>query len=353
MKKLIATISLGIFIFLIIFFSLSTAKMNSIYIEKPFEKNLELSPKEINRFIINDTLWKENKIVFQYENADSESRYGSINLFNYLNESESELFSYKVNLDTNVQYINKLNDDRYYILYDSEFIIIDSNKKTTTKLSIKDFLENTNQWSLDRNNIAGISRDARYIITSAIDSKDKSKSIIVIDTIKKSIDTAIKNAELLPMIGDKENSLFMRIKSGDNYSLLKYNYVTGEYINIPNVFYYYISHDNKYLITIEGGTYAIREINEPQKVIKRFGYNKELFGEGAIFISNNYYIDTYSDGIKAYKLGDHVPIEIAKISGYKYFSVSPDKSSIIIYSFNPDNPLSGTLRSINIAPLLT
>lgn len=51
---------------------------------------------------------------------------------------------------------------------------------------------------------------------------------------------------------------------------LKYNYNTGEYINIPNVYHYYISNDNKYLITIKGGTYTVREIKDPQKVLRRY-----------------------------------------------------------------------------------
>ncbi|KTE89079.1 hypothetical protein AT727_13720 [Desulfitobacterium hafniense] len=87
-------------------------------------------------------------------------------------------------------------------------------------------------------------------------------------------------------------------------------------------------------------------------MIKRFGYNKDLFGEGAIFISNKYYIDTYSDSISAFELGKHNPIEIAKISGNKYLSLSPDKSYIIIYNFDIEEPLFGSLRRINIYELL-
>ncbi|UWG95937.1 hypothetical protein LPY66_13595 [Dehalobacter sp. DCM] len=352
MKKRISIIFPMIFVILIIIFSLSIETKNNIYIEKPINLSSELSEKEINRFMINDILWNDNIIIFQYENSNSESKYGSINIYNYLNDSQSELYSFKANINTNVHYINKLNDEKFYILSDSDIIIIDSNTKRTTKININDFLENT-QWSyVDENKIAGISSNARYIVTNVIDNKNKSSNIIIIDSTKNSIDTAINKAELLSVKEDKVNNLFMLIKSENNFSLLKYNYATGEYINIPNVYYYYISHDNKYIITIEGGTYVIREINDPQKVIKRFGYNTELFGKGAVFVSNNYYIDSFPDGIKAYKLGTHEPIEIAKISGNIYFSVSPDKSSIIIYNFDQDDPLSGTLRSIDISNLL-
>jgi len=350
-KKLIGIISFITIIVVVVFF-LGIENKDNIYIEKPIEKSLKILPKEITRFSVEDIIWQENKIIFLYENLNSESKHKSINVYDYHNQTQSELYSCNVNIDTNVQYINVLNDGRFCILCNSEIIEIDLNRGTSDRIDLNDILKDT-QWSLYKeNSILGISSNARYIVINALDSESKSKNTIVIDTVKKSIDTAIKNAELLPVIEDKLNTLFMIIKSGTSYSLLKYNYNTGEYINIPNVYHYYISNDNKYLITIEGGTYTVRAIQDPQKVLKRFGYNKELFGEEAIFISDNYFIDAYSDGIRAYKLDTHEPIDIAKINGNKYFSVSPDNSSIIIYNFDQDDPLSGTLRSIDISNLL-
>lgn len=350
-KKLIGIISFIIIIVVFVFF-LGRENKDNIYIEKPFENSLEILPKGITGFSVEDIVWQKNEIIFQYKSSNYESKYKGINVYNYRDQTHSELYSCNVNIDPNVQYINVLNDGKFCILCNSDIIEIDLNRKASEKIDLNHILKGT-QLSFDKeNSILGISSNARYIVINALDSESKSKNTIVIDTVKKSIDSAIKNAELLPVIEDKLNTLFMIIKSGTSYSLLKYNYNTGEYINIPNVYHYYISNDNKYLITIEGGTYTVREIEDPQKVLKRFGYNKELFGEEAIFISDNYFIDAYSGGIRAYKLGTHEPIDIAKINGNKYFSVSPDNSSIIIYNFDQDDPLSGTLRNINISNLL-